>query len=98
MGQVSWRAPDELVDRVRTVAEAGGRSMNEFITRVLDAATDPALAESEAAAIRERLAQAGLLAETTPVRDRPSDEEFEAARRAAAGGTLASDLVSEGRG
>ncbi|HEX4357668.1 MAG TPA: type II toxin-antitoxin system VapC family toxin [Pseudonocardia sp.] len=65
MAQVTWRASDELIDRVRAVAGSSGYSMNEFVTRVLDAATDPDLAGGEAARIRERLERAGLLAESS---------------------------------
>ena len=63
MAQVSWRADDELVERVRQVASWSGRSLNEYLTVVLSAATDPELAGSEADAVRERLALAGLLEE-----------------------------------
>lgn len=63
MSQVMWRAPDELVARVREVARRTNTSMNEFMTRVLDAATNPDVAGDEVTRIRERLARAGLLAD-----------------------------------
>ena len=66
MAQVSWRADDELVERVRQVASRSGRSLNEYLTVVLSAATDPELAGSEVDGVRERLALAGLLEEPTP--------------------------------
>ena len=97
MSQVSWRAPDELVDRVRTAARQQGRSLNEFMTSVLDAATDPDLAGDEAARVRERLAAAGLLTRPTPRAGRPDAAEVAAARVRAGRGTRLSDIVSAGR-
>ncbi|MEV2274434.1 hypothetical protein AB0I72_02505 [Nocardiopsis sp. NPDC049922] len=72
--------------------------MNEYLTRVLRAATDPDLEGDEAQAIRAKLAQAGLLDSSGTPRTRPSREAFERARRAAGGGTSLEDLVAEGRG
>lgn len=66
MAQVTWRAPDELVTRVRRAADQRGTSVNEFVTRVLDAATDPELTDDEALRARERLAAAGPLAPVRP--------------------------------
>jgi hypothetical protein len=104
MAQVSWRAEDALVDRVRKVAAAHKRSMNDYITMVLEAATNPDLAQDEYTRIMERLARAGLAVPELDVRmgggprERPPAEEVERARRAAGKGTPLSDLVSEGRG
>lgn len=98
MGQLTWRASDDLVDQVRNVAAAEKRSINDFLTHVLRSATDPAYAADGADRVRERLARAGLLAETGPPRERPDPELFAAARRAAGVGTSLSDLVSEDRG
>jgi hypothetical protein len=98
MAQVTWRTPDELLERVRHAANSSGRSVNEWITRVLDAATDPELSGSDADRVRERLARAGLLAEPSSRRvTRPPAEALDDARRAAGQGTPLSDLVSEGR-
>ena len=98
MAQVSWRAPDELVERVRRAAGRAGTSVNSWISHVLDAATDPELSGSEADRVRERLARAGLLAEPSSVRvTRPDPQELADARRAAAKGTPLSELVIEGR-
>ena len=63
MAQMTWRTTDERLARVRRAAEQRGRSMNDYVTAVLDAATDPNLGGTEAERLRERLASAGLLAE-----------------------------------
>ncbi|GAB3871768.1 transcriptional regulator [Kibdelosporangium lantanae] len=97
MGQVSWRADDELVERVRRIAASQGRSLNDFITKVLEAATNPELASDEATRIRERLARVDLMMPQVDIRVRPSEEEFRAARKAAGRGTPLSDLISEDR-
>jgi hypothetical protein len=95
--QVTWRAPDELVARVRTAAAAQGRSVNEYLTRLAEAATDPDLAGDEATRIRERLARAGLLVPPAPPRTRPDPDAVAAARAAAGTGTPLSHLVTDGR-
>ncbi|WP_084429725.1 hypothetical protein [Kibdelosporangium aridum] len=108
MAQVSWRADDELVNRVRRAAAAQRRSMNDFISLVMEAATNPDLVSDEAARIRERLGRMDLV--VTPMRvyvdedvhdhalGDPSQEEIEKAMEAAGRGTSLSDIVSEGRG
>jgi hypothetical protein len=98
MAQLTWRADDELVERVRRQAEREGRSMNDYVTWVLDALTNPDLAGSEAERIRERLARAGLLAPSGTRRGRPDPKAVARARRAAGKGTSLSDLVERGRG
>ncbi|MDQ2708812.1 MAG: transcriptional regulator [Actinomycetota bacterium] len=98
MAQVTWRAPDELVDRVRTAAAAQHHSVNEYLTRLAQAATDPDLAGDDAARTRERLARAGLLVPAGPPRPRPDPEAVAAARAAAGRGTPLSELVTESRG
>lgn len=97
MAQMSWRSSDELADRVRRAARACGRSMNDYVTAVLDAATDPDLAGDEATALRERLARAGLLAPAGRPRTRPAPADVVRARAAASGGTPLSSLVEQGR-
>ena len=71
--------------------------MNDFVTRVLDAATNPDLNTNEADRVRERLARAGLLVSGATPRTRPAGEHLAAARAAAGTGTLLSDLVGDGR-
>ena len=71
--------------------------MNDYVTAVLDAATNPRLASDEAERLRERLDLAGLLAEPGELRTRPPRDEAANARRRAATGTALSQLVSEGR-
>jgi hypothetical protein len=97
MAQMSWRTTDELAERVRSAAKASGRSMNEYVTSVLDAATDPDLAGDEPAALRERLARAGLLAPAGSPRVRPAAGDLARARTAASRGTPLSVLVEQGR-
>lgn len=95
MGQVSWRADDELVERVRLAAKRTGRSMNDYITQVLRAATDPGTEADEVRRVRERLANAGLLAKpVTPV-ERPSPERVAAALRAFSEGPPLSSFLHD---
>lgn len=94
---MTWRAPGDLVERVRRAAQRQHRSMNDYVTAVLDAATNPGLAGSEAERLRERLDQAGLLAEPGASRSRPPRQETARARRNAGTGTRLADLVSEDR-
>jgi hypothetical protein len=98
MTQVTWRAPEALVEQVRQAAAREGRSLNDYLTRLAQAATDPALAGSDVERLRERLAQAGLLAPAGPTRRRPDRAAVERARRAAGRGTPLSNLVAEDRG
>lgn len=94
---MTWRAPDEVLERVRRQAQAHGRSLNEWVTTVLAAASDPDSADSEATALRERLVRAGLLEPSDRRVQRPDAPRVAAARNAAGRGTSLSDLVSEGR-
>lgn len=100
MTQISWRADDELVTRAKQRAQALNKSLNEYVTAVVEAATDPRHAGSEAAELRERLGAAGLLAEpfARPSAPRPRPEEVRAARRRAARGKPVSEILLEDRG
>jgi hypothetical protein len=97
MEQMTWRASADLIERVRRAAQRQHRSMNDYVTAVLDAATNPRLAGGEAERLRERLAQAGLLAEPGGQHIRPARGETADARRRAGTGTALSELVSEDR-
>lgn len=98
MGQVTWRADDDLIDRAKDVAAEQGRSLNDYLTTVVDAATDPATASDEAQQIRERLARAGLLGSPPPPPPRrPDPDQVAAARRQAGAGRPLEHFVSEGR-
>lgn len=97
MSQVTWRAPDDLIERVRDVATTLGLSVNEYLTRLARAATDPELAGDDAARTRERLARAGLLVSPGPTRRRPEGEAVAAARAEAGRGTPLSGLVISDR-
>ncbi len=98
MPQVTWRTDDDLLARVRHAAAQAGWSVNTWISRVLDAATDPDLADDELDRIRERLARAGLLAEPLAgTSTRPDPERVAAARARAGRGTPLSELVIDGR-
>lgn len=99
MVQMTLRVPEELQRRIRSRATEKGVSINEFATSVLDAATNPSLAGSEAERTRERLAAAGLLAGWhEPAPEPPPESVVAAAREAAGRGKPLSDFVSEGRG
>lgn len=97
---MTWRASEELLERVRQQAAQQGKSLNEWVTAVLDAVSNPQTAGSERAQIRERLAVAGLLeAQGSGAKvSRPSRRQFEAARAAAGRGTPLSEIVAKGRG
>jgi hypothetical protein len=99
MAQVSWRAPEALVEQVKAVAAREGRSLNEYLTRVLTAVVDPDTADDEMTSLRERLARAGILAPPTAAVAAPDPIAVADARREIArSGVLVSDLVSEDRG
>ncbi|MGH9000465.1 MAG: transcriptional regulator [Acidimicrobiia bacterium] len=97
MGQMTWRGSDELIERVRRSARRQGRSMNDYVSAVLDAATNPDLAGDEAVRLRERLARAGVLAPAGGQRRRPPKAQLSRARAAARGGVPLSQLVDDGR-
>jgi len=98
MSQVTWRASDELVERVRRMAASQGRSLNDFLTRLAEAAVDPELAGDDAQRLRERLARAGLIVAPGAKRRRPDREVISSAGRRAGEGTPVSELVKQERG
>ncbi|HWH44042.1 MAG TPA: hypothetical protein VNT32_04890 [Thermoleophilaceae bacterium] len=97
MRQLTLRIDDALAERLREVARGRGESVNSFAGAVLQAATDPDLAGSDAEQVRERLARAGLLAAPLAPVEAPAGRELDAARAAAGSGRPLSEFVSEGR-
>ena len=98
MGQMSWRVSDSVLERARQQAVAHGHSLNEWVTLVMRAASDPAYASSEADKVRERLAMAGLLqAPRTAHGKRPSNRALAEARAEAGRGTPLSEIVTTER-
>lgn len=98
MNQVSWRAPKQLVERVRIIAASQGRSMNDFMTRILDVATSPDARDPEEERLRGRLERAGLL--VVPLswdQATTTDAELALARAEAAEGTALAALISDDR-
>jgi hypothetical protein len=100
MAQLTLRIPEGLARRLKQAAKARGSSVNRYAGEVLAAAVDPDLAGDEAARLRERLAQAGLLAsmppENRPAR-RPDPAAVATARAAAGQGRPLAELVAEDR-
>ena len=95
---MTWRASADLIERVRRQAAEHGRSMNEWVTVVMEAATNPDFEQDDAARIRQRLRQAGLLEEAPgPARARPNRRAIAAARRTAGSGTALSEVVAQER-
>jgi len=98
MQQVTWRADNDLVTRVKLTAKHLDLSMNEYLTQIVRAATDPSLSSSSVEEVRARLRLAGLLVETPPPTVPPPDQAAVAAARKRAGqGTPLSELVRANR-
>ncbi len=97
MAQITLRTSDALAVRLRLAAAAQQRSVNEYLTRLVEAATDPELAGEDAARTRERLARAGLLVTPGPPRRRPDSAVVAAARATAGRGRRLSDLITDQR-
>lgn len=94
---MTWRTSDELLERVRRQAQEHGRSLNEWVTAVLAAASDPASAGDEAHQLRERLARAGVLEDVEQPVIRPAAKRVAAARAAAGRGRSLAGIVSDDR-
>ena len=98
MKQVTWRADKELVARVKVRAQEQQVSMNEFLTRVAQAATDPSNTSSAVEEIRSRLRLAGLLSDfQVPDLEPPDEEAVAEARKRAGQGTPLSEIVRDNR-
>lgn len=93
------RAEQRLVERLKMAARQSGRSMNELVVQILEAATDPDLAGDEATRIRERLAAADLLfvPDGSHASDAPAPERLAEARARAGTGTSLSDILTSDR-
>ena len=97
---MTWRASEELLERVRRQAVEQGRSLNDWVTVVLDAASNPSTAGGQAERLRERLGRAGLLEVPGPTRavsSSPTPEQLARARAAAGTGTPLATFVDDGR-
>ena len=98
MVQLTLRIDEALARRLKAVAAAQQRSVNAYASAVLRAAVDPDLVTDEAMRVRERLAQAGLLAPPSPSgRSRPEEQAVRGARHRAGQGRPLSELIGEGR-
>jgi|SRR5699024_826994 len=98
MAQLTIRANDDLVRRVRRAAEEQGLSMNAYVSHVLNVATDPEYAVSSFERVSERFRAAGLLAERSEQGDVPlRPERVASARKAAGRGTPLSEIVASER-
>ena len=99
MTQITIRSSEELIERVKAAARGDGRSMNEWVIFVLEAATNPAPINDKTDRLLERLRQAGVLhGPTRRPGPRPSSAAVAKASTYNSGGTLLSDLVTEDRG
>jgi len=97
MVQLTLRIDEALARRLKAVAAAQQRSVNAYASAVLRAAVDPDLVTDEAMRVRERLAQAGLLAPPSPSGSRPEEQAVRGARHRAGQGRPLSELIGEGR-
>lgn len=99
MQQFSVRLTDDHAAALRRLAAERRRSLNQTFDDLVAAATDPAYAGSDVAALRDRLGRAGLTFDVSALADAPGPDEHELERARAAAGrrTPLAELVSEGR-
>jgi hypothetical protein len=97
-GQITIRTSADLVLRVKAVAAAEGKSMNEYIEHLIEVAIDPSRATTEDERLVARLRAAGVLEEgwSGPV-ERPDPKLVAKAREAMRGGKPLSEYVSMDR-
>jgi hypothetical protein len=98
--QLTLRVDERLARDLKRVAAQRGLSLNAFAAQTLAAAIDPETADSDMQRTRERLARAGILADTGPPVDYEPlpEEEFERlARKAGSRGPTGAELVSMDR-
>ncbi|MDR1151048.1 MAG: hypothetical protein LBK72_00995 [Bifidobacteriaceae bacterium] len=100
MPQVTWRAPESLIQQVHTVSEGQGLSMNEWLTRLATTAVADDEQDPPGARLRARLRAAGLLAPAGRLApgQPPADSLAAARQRAGQGKQQAADIVAETRG
>lgn len=99
MKQIPLRIPQDLAEEAKQRAALEEISVNAFIARAVRVACHPyGGADRETAALRERLARAGMLAESEPAPEvEYTQEELERARREATQGKSLSDYILEER-
>jgi hypothetical protein len=72
--------------------------LNDYLTRLAQAAVDPDLASDDLERLRERLTRAGLIVAPGAKRRRPDPEAIARASVRAGQGTPVSDLIDRERG
>lgn len=92
MKQMLTRLDDRLHDRLKAQAAAEGRSMNDLVTAILNAAVEDAHTRS---AVRARARAAGMLVVPDKPRSAPTYAELVAASEGA--GTAASEALAAER-
>lgn len=97
-GQITIRASADFVVRVKQAAAAEGKSMNEYVTHLIEVAVDPSRATTEDERLVARLRAAGLLSENWgPPVERPDPNLVAAAKKRARRGRSAHEYVSMDR-
>lgn len=74
MEQITWTAPDHLVDLARSQARHRGLTLNDYLTEAVDRAARRDLSE-ETERLRRRLEATRLLASPTSRQRRPHQAE-----------------------
>jgi HicB family len=100
--QILLRMEASLADELKVAAKRRGKSVNAYATEALARAVEAEMPKTGVEEMRETLRAAGVLAEYPPLPPDhvpPTDEEFEAARRAlgAAPGPTGTELILQER-